>query len=175
MNKAESKKQFGRNLKRLRMAKGMSQEELAKALGYTNRSSINKIEIGRSSIPTDKIKQTADILGVSPLDLFEENPDSAPKPRPKTFNVKDFFNEMFAADEYAEEAFEFDDYDSEYNEDEDEYIPVPPEKHISIKSEEADAFKVLIDDYFSLSDRSRDQVANYIRFLKEQEKNNEHT
>lgn len=71
MNKEESKRKYGQNLRRLREAKGMSQEELAKALGYTNRSSINKIEIGRSSIPTEKIQLTAQVLGVSPLELFE--------------------------------------------------------------------------------------------------------
>lgn len=70
MNREDAKKRYGENLKRLRIAKGMSQEELAKALGYTNRSSINKIEIGRSNIPTDKIARTAEVLGVSPLDLF---------------------------------------------------------------------------------------------------------
>ncbi len=71
MNKEESKKKYGQNLRRLREARGMSQEELAKALGYTNRSSINKIEIGRSSIPTEKIQLTAQVLGVSPIELFE--------------------------------------------------------------------------------------------------------
>lgn len=71
MNKEESKKQFGKNLKRLRMEKGLSQEELARALGFKNRSSINKIEIGRSNIPTDKIQKTAEVLGVSPLVLFQ--------------------------------------------------------------------------------------------------------
>ena len=80
MNKEESKKKYGQNLRRLREARGMSQEELAKALGYTNRSSINKIEIGRSSIPTEKIQLTAQILGVSPLELFEgdEEVDTLP-------------------------------------------------------------------------------------------------
>lgn len=71
MNKEDSKKKYGQNLRRLRQEKGMSQEELAKALGYTNRSSINKIEIGRSSIPTEKIQLTAQVLGVSPLELFD--------------------------------------------------------------------------------------------------------
>lgn len=71
MNKEEAKKKYGENLRRIRQSKGMSQEELAKALGYTNRSSINKIEIGRSNIPTDKIAKMAEVLGVSPLDLFE--------------------------------------------------------------------------------------------------------
>lgn len=76
MNKEDSKKKYGQNLRRLRKEKGMSQEELAKALGYTNRSSINKIEIGRSSIPTEKIQLTAQILGVSPLELFESDNDA---------------------------------------------------------------------------------------------------
>lgn len=75
MNKDESKKIYGRNLKRLRQERGMSQEELAKALGFKNRSSINKIEIGRSNIPTDLITRTAEILGVSPLELFQEEPE----------------------------------------------------------------------------------------------------
>lgn len=72
MNKEEAKKQYGSNLKRLRLARGMSQDELAKSLGYTNRSSINKIEVGRSNIPADKIARTAEVLGVSPLELFGE-------------------------------------------------------------------------------------------------------
>lgn len=75
MNKEESKKQFGKNLKRLRTEKGLSQEELAHALGFKNRSSINKIEIGRSNIPTDKIQKTAEVLGISPLALFKADDD----------------------------------------------------------------------------------------------------
>lgn len=82
MNKEDSKKKYGQNLRRLRMERGMSQEELAKALGYTNRSSINKIEIGRSSIPTEKIQLTAQVLGVSPLELFESDND-APNSQPE--------------------------------------------------------------------------------------------
>ena len=72
MNKEEAKKVCGENLKKLRLARGMSQEELAKALGYTNRSSINKIEVGRSCLPTSKLKLAAEVLGVSPLELFQE-------------------------------------------------------------------------------------------------------
>lgn len=74
MNKEEAKKVCGENLKRLRIARGLSQEELAKALGYTNRSSINKIEVGRSCLPTSKLKRAAEVLGVSPLELFQEQP-----------------------------------------------------------------------------------------------------
>lgn len=51
MNKEEAKKIFGKNLKELRLSKGMSQEELAHALGFKNRSSINKIELGKNDMP----------------------------------------------------------------------------------------------------------------------------
>ena len=74
MNKEEAKKIFGENLKRIRMSKGMSQDELAKKLGYVNRSSINKIEVGRSDMPRSKIEEAARVLGVSPLELFKNEP-----------------------------------------------------------------------------------------------------
>ena len=74
MKKEEAKKVFGENLKRLRLARGFSQDELARMVGYTNRSSINKIEIGRSGIPSNKVNELARVLGVSPLELFKEQP-----------------------------------------------------------------------------------------------------
>ncbi len=78
MDKTEAKIIFGENIKRLRLARNMSQEELAKALGYENRSSINKIELGKNDMPRNKIVRAAQVLGVSPLDLFggsEAEPD----------------------------------------------------------------------------------------------------
>ncbi len=71
MNKEEAKIIFGENLKRLRLARNMSQDELAKALGYTNRSSINKIELGKNDMPRNKVLRAAQVLGVNPLQLFE--------------------------------------------------------------------------------------------------------
>ena len=78
MNKEEAKKLFGMNLKKLRLEKGMSQEELAKKLGYKGRSAINKIETGVNDMPRDMVVRCAEVLGVSPLDLFfyEYLPDS---------------------------------------------------------------------------------------------------
>ena len=78
MNKEEAKIVFGENLKKLRIAKGMSQEELAKALGYTNRSSINKIELGKNDMPRNKVLRAAQVLGVSPLKLFDGAEEAAP-------------------------------------------------------------------------------------------------
>ena len=70
MNKEDAKKLFGINLKRLRTERGMSQEELAKKLGYKGRSAINKIETGVNDMPREMVVRCADALGVSPLDLF---------------------------------------------------------------------------------------------------------
>jgi transcriptional regulator with XRE-family HTH domain len=41
---------------------GLSQEELAKRMGYKSRSSINKIELGENDIPQSKIAAFADVL-----------------------------------------------------------------------------------------------------------------
>lgn len=76
MDKEEAKRIFGENLKQIRISKGVTQEELAKKLGYSSRSSINKIEVGRSDMPRSKIEQAARVLGVSPLELFKNEPIS---------------------------------------------------------------------------------------------------
>ena len=44
----------------------MSQDELAKKIGYKTRSSVNKVEQGLIDIPQSKIKMFADALGVTP-------------------------------------------------------------------------------------------------------------
>ncbi len=58
------------NIKRLRKEKKLSQEELAKRTGYTDRSSIAKIENGDVDLSQSKIMAFADALGVSPQYLM---------------------------------------------------------------------------------------------------------
>jgi transcriptional regulator with XRE-family HTH domain len=70
MKKEDAKRLFGINLKKLRLEKGMSQDELAKKLGYKGRSAINKIETGVNDMPRDMVLRCAEVLGVSPLSLF---------------------------------------------------------------------------------------------------------
>lgn len=53
------------NIRRLRKERGMTQDELARLTGYTDRSSIAKIESGTVDLPQSKIKQFADIFGVT--------------------------------------------------------------------------------------------------------------
>jgi len=54
------------NIKKYRKALGLTQEELARRTGYTDRSSIAKIEKGEVDIPQSKIKSFAEALGVAP-------------------------------------------------------------------------------------------------------------
>ena len=59
-----------RNIKKYRQQLGMSQDELAKKAGYTDRSSIAKIEKGLVDLPQSKIIQFAEIFGIDPGDLL---------------------------------------------------------------------------------------------------------
>lgn len=59
-----------RNIRRLRKELGMSQEELAKKTGYSDRSSIAKIEAGNIDLTQTKIKLFADVLGTDPVELM---------------------------------------------------------------------------------------------------------
>lgn len=63
------------NIKKFRKQMKMSQEELAKRTGYTDRSSIAKIEKGMVDLSQTKIQQFADVFCVSASELmgWEEN------------------------------------------------------------------------------------------------------
>ena len=56
---------LGKRIKDKRIELNMTQEELAKKVGYTSRSSINKIELGLVDLPQSKITMIAQVLDVS--------------------------------------------------------------------------------------------------------------
>lgn len=73
----------GERIKQVRESKGMSQDELAKRMGYKDRSSISKIEKSNDdNVYLDTIQTAADILNCSPLYLMgfaavkPDNPDT---------------------------------------------------------------------------------------------------
>ncbi len=74
--------EIGQKIRKLREERKMSQDELAKIIGYTSRSSINKIEKDGRGIPSDKIILIADVFGVSPAYLmgWQENKSSVKIP-----------------------------------------------------------------------------------------------
>lgn len=57
---------IGQRVKIRREELGMSQEELAKKIGYKSKSSINKIELGFRVLTQSKIKAIADALDTTP-------------------------------------------------------------------------------------------------------------
>lgn len=74
--------QLYENIKKYRKQAGMTQDELAKKAGYTDRSSIAKIESGHVDLMQSKIKQFADIFGVSPSELMGLADDQPRRPLP---------------------------------------------------------------------------------------------
>lgn len=67
-----TKEEFGNKIKSLRLAKGLSQDELAKKCGYQSRSSINKIEMGQRDVSRAKVVEIANALGISPQKLLDD-------------------------------------------------------------------------------------------------------
>lgn len=58
--------ELGNRIRILRLKNRFTQDELAQKVGYTSRSSINKIEKGLVDIPQSKIAELAEALGVTP-------------------------------------------------------------------------------------------------------------
>lgn len=62
----------GNKIKTRRKSLGISQQELAEAVGYSNKSMVSLIESGRVNVPMDKIVQIADYLKIPVSSLFFE-------------------------------------------------------------------------------------------------------
>lgn len=76
-----SKKEIGKRIKLLREELGLSQEELAKLIGYTSassRSTINKVELGINDVAQSKLSKYAMALNttVEYLIGITDNPHS---------------------------------------------------------------------------------------------------
>jgi len=74
------------NIKNRRLELGMSQEDLALKVGYSDRTSIAKIEAGKVDISQSKILAFADALNTTPSSLMGWDDE---KPAPKTENELD--------------------------------------------------------------------------------------
>ena len=61
---------YGIRIKNRRLELNMSQQELADILGYTDRSTIAKIETGKNDITLNKFKEIAIALQISPAKLL---------------------------------------------------------------------------------------------------------
>lgn len=61
---------MGLRIRDLRLSAGMTQIDLAEAIGYRDSSSITFIEQGRNNIKLDKLLLLCAVLKTSPNDLF---------------------------------------------------------------------------------------------------------
>ena len=66
----------GKRIKAARESAGLTQEELAKKLGYKSKTTINKIESGINDLTPSKVEAFARALNTSPLDLMGWTSDS---------------------------------------------------------------------------------------------------
>lgn len=66
MDKNKFLAELGQRIKEKRIEQDMSQEQLAQKVGYKSRSSINKIELGKSDISQTMIKMIATALNTTP-------------------------------------------------------------------------------------------------------------
>lgn len=61
---------FGQRVRAARVAAGLTQLELARAMGYSTRSTISRIESGDNQIPMDRLEALSRALGVTPAYLL---------------------------------------------------------------------------------------------------------
>jgi transcriptional regulator with XRE-family HTH domain len=62
-----------KNLREIRNAKGVSQEDLAHRANL-NRNYIGMLESGKNSPTVDTLGQIADALGIDPVEFFRRDP-----------------------------------------------------------------------------------------------------
>lgn len=65
---------IGDKIKQLRTERQWSQEQVARMLGYKSRSTINKIELGINELTQSKIVAFANLFGVEPWQLLNDEP-----------------------------------------------------------------------------------------------------
>lgn len=87
----------GENILFMRRRLGMTQEELAKKMGYKSKSTINKIELGINDIPQSKIAKFAEVLGTTPAHLmgWKEEEQRTPPQELKLTEEEQVFLEAF--------------------------------------------------------------------------------
>jgi transcriptional regulator with XRE-family HTH domain len=67
----KNRKELGAFLESKRVAAGLTQRNIAKALGYSTPQFVSNWERGQSRPPLNKISKIAKLIGVDPNELFE--------------------------------------------------------------------------------------------------------
>jgi len=118
------------NIKKAREERGMSQDELARLVGFKSRSSINKIELGINDITQSKLVAIANALHTTPAALIGNDTQVEPPTPPDAIPLDNYLYKIpllgrVAAGEpiYADEHIENYEYiDTRYKHDGQRYF-----------------------------------------------------
>lgn len=84
------------NIKELRKQNHWSQEELAKRMGYTDRSSIAKIEGGKVDLSQSKILEFARVFGVDAGELMGNDGIVTPEEMKRAAKIRELYKQLDA-------------------------------------------------------------------------------
>lgn len=133
--------EIGARIKKRREELGMSQEELAKKVGYKSRSSINKIELDGRGLPQKKIVAFAKALQTSPAYLMGWI-DLANELKPTEEELQRMKNAVYSEDQKN-----------------------PPHSNHEMDSE----YRKMVSRIMKLSPERQKQAEDYIDFLLSQQ------
>lgn len=80
---------FGVRVRAARVAAGLTQLELARAMGYSTRSTISRIESGDNQVPMDRLDALAAALRTTPAYLLGQDGVAAEPAAPQTAAQED--------------------------------------------------------------------------------------
>ena len=101
---------IGNNIMARRKELNMTQEELAKKMGYKSKSTINKIENGTNDIPQSKVVKFAEVLGTTPAALMGWEKQVEKKPEETANKLAELFLRLDMDEGYSKMMGMLDEY-----------------------------------------------------------------
>ncbi|MBF4457743.1 MULTISPECIES: helix-turn-helix domain-containing protein [unclassified Pseudoclavibacter] len=77
----ELQRSVGKNIRRIRLSRGISQEALGDVVGL-HRTYIGSVERGERNITLQTLEGMAELLGVPPMELLADAADAGPTATP---------------------------------------------------------------------------------------------
>lgn len=140
------------NIKSLRTSKELSQEELAKRVGYSDRTMIAKIEAGKVDLPQSKIAIFAAALNVSPSELVGASFKLDIKFTESTYLVERMINALGYSIIFEEEG-----------------------PYITLVDKEKRQYEIENDDLVELNSKIREYLARELERIKAKSRSFSHT
>lgn len=98
------------NIRALRVAKGLTQSQLAEKCGYSDKTMISKIEHGEIDLPISKIVTIANALDVPPNELLGDGFILLDEVKPRNHDYLkayyDFFTKYYKLDKSTKDVIE---------------------------------------------------------------------